>query len=338
MALFGKKKHAATPAPETVESLEEDTLPEPGAQADTGEAFDFDAVARDLGASDGPSPFDELLANSAQSQAENSAFDSPDGAPFEDKADETPTFATSEFETPAARPDVPDENLEFDTIFDDGDAVQTPELPFAAPAGIDIEPVVPPAESLAEAQLHTPPMLTSDIVAGVNGAGAPKKALPLVPLLGAGAVLLALAGAGWWTFGRPAPEPEEAPVVVSRKPKPVTASNPPLRAPANPAPDAATSNAMETDLKTPVLVPAMGNAASPGVPPAKGAAPPPKIAPRAVIVPPARKAQLKALWKKGADAKHRGDNAGARKAWQQALKLQPGHPGFQDAIDKLPPA
>jgi Domain of unknown function (DUF5916)/Carbohydrate family 9 binding domain-like len=46
--------------------------------------------------------------------------------------------------------------------------------------------------------------------------------------------------------------------------------------------------------------------------------------------------QLKALWKQGADAKHRGDFEGARRAWQRALQIAPGHPGFQEAIDKLP--
>lgn len=50
---------------------------------------------------------------------------------------------------------------------------------------------------------------------------------------------------------------------------------------------------------------------------------------------PALKAQLTALWKQGAQAKQRGDAAGARRAWQQMLKLRPGHPGIQEAIDKL---
>ena len=51
---------------------------------------------------------------------------------------------------------------------------------------------------------------------------------------------------------------------------------------------------------------------------------------------PALAQQLKALWKQSADAKHRGDNAGARRAWTQMLQLRPGHPGVQDAINKLP--
>jgi hypothetical protein len=46
--------------------------------------------------------------------------------------------------------------------------------------------------------------------------------------------------------------------------------------------------------------------------------------------------QLKTLWKQGANAKHRGDYAGARRAWTKILQLRPGHPGIQDAIDKLP--
>jgi hypothetical protein len=46
--------------------------------------------------------------------------------------------------------------------------------------------------------------------------------------------------------------------------------------------------------------------------------------------------RLKALWKKGATAKAKKDYAGARAAWQQALKLRPGHPGFAESIAKLP--
>jgi hypothetical protein len=45
---------------------------------------------------------------------------------------------------------------------------------------------------------------------------------------------------------------------------------------------------------------------------------------------------LKSLWKQGADAKHRGDYDGARRAWTKILQLRPGHPGIQGAIDKLP--
>lgn len=53
-------------------------------------------------------------------------------------------------------------------------------------------------------------------------------------------------------------------------------------------------------------------------------------------VTPAVRARLKALWKQGADAKHRKDYAGARRAWKQALSIAPGYPGFAASIAKLP--
>ncbi len=51
---------------------------------------------------------------------------------------------------------------------------------------------------------------------------------------------------------------------------------------------------------------------------------------------PAVMAQLKTLWNNGAAAKKRGDFAGARNSWQRILEISPGHPGIQEAIDKLP--
>lgn len=47
-------------------------------------------------------------------------------------------------------------------------------------------------------------------------------------------------------------------------------------------------------------------------------------------------AQLQTLWKQGAAAKWRGDYAAARRVWSEILRLRPGHPGIQEAIDKLP--
>ena len=51
---------------------------------------------------------------------------------------------------------------------------------------------------------------------------------------------------------------------------------------------------------------------------------------------PAMKKKLKVLWDKGRTAKSKGDYAGARRYWQDALKISPQHPGFKDSIDKLP--
>lgn len=46
--------------------------------------------------------------------------------------------------------------------------------------------------------------------------------------------------------------------------------------------------------------------------------------------------RLKALWRAGADAKHRRNFKEARASWEEALRLRPGHPGFAEAIAKLP--
>lgn len=51
---------------------------------------------------------------------------------------------------------------------------------------------------------------------------------------------------------------------------------------------------------------------------------------------PALQAQLRVLWQQGANAKWRGDYAGARRAWTKMLQLRPRHPGVQEAINKLP--
>ena len=68
-----------------------------------------------------------------------------------------------------------------------------------------------------------------------------------------------------------------------------------------------------------------------GLPPAAAV---PVVRPAAPI-PPALKSQLKILWQQGAAAKHRGDKAAAKRAWQKMLQLRPGHPGVQEAINKL---
>lgn len=50
----------------------------------------------------------------------------------------------------------------------------------------------------------------------------------------------------------------------------------------------------------------------------------------------AGKARLKALWQQGAGLKRRGDFAGARRVWEQGLKLDPQNKGFSQSIGKLP--
>jgi hypothetical protein len=48
-----------------------------------------------------------------------------------------------------------------------------------------------------------------------------------------------------------------------------------------------------------------------------------------------RQAELQRLWLQGAQAKNRGDIAGARRAWQRMLAISPNHPGIKEALDKL---
>ena len=64
----------------------------------------------------------------------------------------------------------------------------------------------------------------------------------------------------------------------------------------------------------------------------------PTQAPQPQAQPVGKATKLKALWNQGAIAKKYGNYEGARKAWQSALAIDPGHPGFQEAIDKLPKA
>jgi ankyrin repeat protein len=47
------------------------------------------------------------------------------------------------------------------------------------------------------------------------------------------------------------------------------------------------------------------------------------------------KAQVRALWQKGADAKHRGDLAAARAAWTEALKLDPDNAAIKQSLADL---
>jgi hypothetical protein len=97
----------------------------------------------------------------------------------------------------------------------------------------------------------------------------------------------------------------------------------------------------ETPGKPPRMVPVKG-VPTPIQPPSGLAGTPGKRGSRGTVVvqpvapSPDVMAQLKALWKQGAEAKKRGNIVGARKAWQEMLRVRPGHPGVQDAIDKLP--
>lgn len=347
MALFGKKKPAATPAPQP---NPEDYIHVVGGdadetgleEADSGQVIDFDAIAQDLNAHDGDSTMDAFLGRNSDPSVDATADTShvaPDVSGATNLDDEI-DFGTN-FD--AGAPAVPVTTVATETdMF--GDAPDFGNAP-------NIEPVVqaPAAPTHAPPMTYTAPILTSDLAA--NGSSpAMKKSLPLPMLLGAAGLLAALGVVGYLVFGG-ASKPEET--------APVVASVPSSRAPGDMTGATASNSVMPNG-----AVPAPGGPsgavnqgiAVDGVPIAPGAvvlqAPIGSVAPGKALgtapatarggansnVTPAMKAQLKALWSKGANAKHSGKFAEARAAWTQMQTLRPNNAEVQAAIDKLPPA
>ncbi|BCM91120.1 hypothetical protein IAD21_02984 [Abditibacteriota bacterium] len=322
MGLFNRNKGDAS-APST---------PEAGtAPADTG-TFDFDAISRDLDAQNGASSFDSLLAapvNTAQQvPTEESSFDFPENDPL---GLGTPPINAP---TPTTRGPMP--------------SAASPEAVINAP----INPAMSPITGVAP--LETAPDAPSLAPTATPRA---KKALPLVPLLGA-LGLLAVVGGGAMFLLNSNQEPETTTPAVSTSTISQTPSGTAATVAASPAPGASVATGAPS-------VPAVSNA--PGAPLAglrsasPGIAPPP--APKQTIqspngssnvsvtvgnspttgspaatsgLDPALAAKLKALWQAGATAKHQNDYKAARAAWSEALRLRPGHPGFQESINKLP--
>ena len=358
MALFGKKKKAEATAPqidpatdiEMVGDLNHDDLDDSdGDRGDSAQTIDFDAIAQDLNAREDGADMDSFL---GQGGAQN--------------APAAPDFAGApDFATGNANANIDDE-LDFDSTFDNGAfddgtlvapappvaSAATDENPFGADSfgdnsfddnsfgeSIDIEPVAPEPALAGNAPplTHTAPLLTSDVAAG--GHASARRSLPLLPLLGAAGLLLALGAVGYWVFAPKADPVDEAAPVTN-----VVATN-------AMAPGATTTGAMTPGVTTPgaltaraVPAPgASGNAvnqgiAVDGVPIAPGVvfAPAALGAPSSMAPSPAMMAQLKALWKKGAAAKQAKNYAGARAAWTQMQRLRPNNADVQSAIDKLP--
>ncbi len=316
MALFNRKKEDA-PAPAASEAQ---------AKSPTNEAFDFNAISRDLDAQGGASSFDSLLsqpatqAQTTRTKDTDSAFDFPENDPL---------GLSSPPVNPPPHPT---------TVVASGVVTPTPDTVINAP----MTPPPMPATGVAPAET-APVGVVPKGVTRLKG----RKSSPLIPILGA-LGLLAVAGGGAMFFlnsSKEAPEPEVTTPVVTRP-----------RVAQNPAPTGSAQLVPSTESAPP----ATGlRSASPGIAPAplpvqpvQGAVRAPVRAPQNPAQPtrvasasapsatgsldPAKASRLKALWKVGADAKHRNDFAGARKAWQQALQLVPGHPGFQESINKLP--
>jgi len=320
MALFNRKKGDA-PAPST-------SAPLPTSMPKTpDDAFDFDAISRDLDAQGGASSFDSLLSAPAAPTAptgtpgSNSAFDFPETDPLGLTAPSTTPPASSGFGRAGAVP-VPD--------------APAPELVASPPIGM--------------APLDTPHFEEPSVRPKA------KKSLPLFPILGAlGLLAVAAGGAMFMTNSNKdadsaadTPEPLLKPGKgkVGKSAVPPTGATAPrnLVAKAPPAAQAATPAATLRSASPGIAPPT-----APKIPVGSGTSKVPvriaqnpeapskaKLPSATAGLDPLLATKLKAFWEAGATAKHNKDFAGARKAWQEALRLDPNHPGFQASIDQLP--
>jgi hypothetical protein len=330
MALgFGRKKPAPeaqdAPVPNTVQpSAPPASAAAPSATPETEDDlnnFDLDAFATELESGTSTvqkSPFDEMFtapaaATPTETGGSGSAYDFPD-------LEAPRAAAPASVGKPAP--------LDLNAVFaeEQRDAIATGKIP---------PPNIPLSTNLAE--------VASEPNGLFEPQAAPKKKLPLVPILGA-LVALGLAGgaASYFTQGGSQDEEITAPPPIRRRPE--AAPPRPATAPAKPAAPAVPvkSAAPAAPVKAAKPAPATSTTAKTGTAATVAktttgtkAATTTASAASAPLTP-ALQSQLKALWKKGAAAKHRGDFAGARAAWESALKLRPGHPGFAESIAKLP--
>lgn len=357
MALFGKKKSEA-PAPPAATTAPASTV---------DNAFDFDAISRDLDAQNGASSFDALLSQPAKPGAApvnaaptsvnaaptpapaamESVFDLPADDPFQMTPPPAPVRAQVQTipVVPEPEPGAPH------TTITTGGADLHMAAPLA-PAPIEHEPLSPVV-------VDTTPATPVQAPTGrVRPLVKPKKSLPLVPLLG-GLGLLAVLGGGAMFLSNsqqpldtPAPpsRPRIATAPVAAPPQtPAVGTVPPVAtAPRAPVADAPRSGfpgvAPPVVVAQPTLAPPpatshpVSTAQNPAVRPANGgifgasAKGPSATAGLDVGL----ASRLKALWQAGADAKHRHNYKEARASWEEALRLRPGHPGFGEALAQLP--
>ncbi len=222
-------------------------------------------------------------------------------------------------------------------------------------------PIVSPSPAVSPGIAPDP---ADDFVNG-NFEPAPTKK-PISPALLAGGLVLLLTVVGvgaYFAFFNPPAEDDSAPLappprrvvkVVAPTPVPVKVNtkvvakkvapgragiaSPGTKTPAlRPVPGKLPAIVPKPNMPTPVPLMPDGMAAQPG----KGSTPGTTVqivrpvSPAAALTP-ALQAQLKVLWKRGADAKHERNYNGARAAWTKMLQLRPGHPGVREAIEKLP--
>ena len=232
----------------------------------------------------------------------------------------------------------------------------------AALLGQSDEPISAPTPAVAPGAAIDP----ADDFVTETFAPAPRKK-PVSPALLAGGLVLFLTvvGVGAYFAFFNTPVEEDAPIAAPRRvakivrptPIPVKLKTPVKSKTGAPVKKVAPGRAgiASPGTKTPALRSSLGKAPSvvpkPNMPtpvplmpdgmaaqPGKGSMPGTTVQIVRPVAPVATalQAQLKALWKQGADAKHERNYNGARAAWGKMLKLHPGHPGVQEAIEKLP--
>jgi len=191
-------------------------------------------------------------------------------------------------------------------------------------------------------------------------APAPRKKTISPALLAGGLVLfLTVVGVGAYFAFFNTPAEEDAPIVMPRRiakvvrPTPIPVkpktgvptkkiapgkagiATPGTKTPAlRSAPGKAPSIVPKPNMPTPVPLMPDGMAAQSGKGSSVGTSV--QIVRPVAPITPSLQAQLKALWNQGAAAKRERNYNGARAAWNKILKLRPGHPGIQEAIEKLP--
>lgn len=356
MALFGKKKsETSAPPPATTAS-----------PSTVDNAFDFDAISRDLDAQNGASSFDTLLSQPAQPSAApvnvaptsapaatESVFDLPADDPFQ--MTPPPVSVRAQVHTvpiaPETVPVAPQVTVVTHGVEPDFHAA-APIAP--APISVQSEPL-----SSAPVVVEATPAIPVQVPTGrVRPVLKPKKSLPIIPLLGGLGVLAVLGGGAMFLRNSqqepldtppPAPRPRRAPPVAAPPQTPRIATAP--RVAVAPVAPAEAPRSGSPGVAPPVVAPQPATA-----PRSNAASRPVRIArnptaPRAnggIFGEPAKgpsatagldsglALHLKALWQAGADAKHRHNYKEARDSWQEALRLRPGHPGFAEAIAKLP--
>lgn len=256
-----------------------------------------------------------------------SAFDFPNP-----DLEATPSSAAHAhaFHTDIIQTDVPD----FDKGYEIEQANFASPTPVTPQISVAPAPFVPPSATVQEPAVpfYEPQIPVPTQVVETHLEPAPKKKLPLVPILGALATLALAGGAASYFSRQSAPPPTEFVVGTSRRPASETAptSAPLLDSSGLPARPQMIMPGQAARPAQPAPRPAAARVAAPGTARMDTNPVNPGIAPALQNL-----SQLKALWKRGADAKHRGDLAAARRYWTQGLKLEPNNIGFKESIAKL---